>query len=97
MKVHEPRMQTAVLIAGTAPVAPAELVRRAGAMMYCPEATFLDESQVQQLHAAGMAVVPWTVNDPADWEQLLAWGVDGVTTDYPDRLAAWFRQRGVPW
>ena len=97
LKLREPRLRTAILVAGTAPVAPEELARGAGAAMYCPEAAFLDELQVRQLHAAGIAVVPWTVNDAADWAALLAWGVDGITTDYPDRLAVWLRQRGVAW
>ena len=34
----------------------------------------------------GLEVVPWTVNDPADMERLIDWGVDGIITDYPDRL-----------
>ncbi len=28
----------------------------------------------------------WTVNDEQDMERLLYWGVDGIITDYPDRL-----------
>jgi len=40
-------------------------------------------------------VLPWTVNDPEHWLVLLGWGVDGITTDYPDRLARVLRERGV--
>ena len=83
-----PALRTAVLVAGTAPILPAQLAHDADATTYCPEFTFLDEVQVRQLHAAGVRVVPWTVNDAADLDRLLAWGVDGVTTDYPDRLAS---------
>jgi glycerophosphoryl diester phosphodiesterase len=95
IKEREPRLRTAVLIAGTAPVAPEELALRAGASIYCPDVNFLDEPQVRRLHAADIAVLPWTVNDPADWDRLLEWGVDGITTDYPDRLAAVLRERGT--
>lgn len=91
----EPRLPTAVLIAGTAPIAPARLARDAGACVYCPEADFLDEGQVRQCHAEGIRVVPWTVNNPDDWPRLLDWGVDGITTDYPDRLAEVLRKRGI--
>jgi glycerophosphoryl diester phosphodiesterase len=91
----EPRIRTAVLIAETAPVAPAELVRRAGAQTYCPDFRFLDPPQVQQLHAEGIGVIAWTVNSPPDWEQLLEWGVDGITTDYPDQLATLLAERGI--
>jgi len=97
IKQREPRLRTAVLIANAAPVAPEELVQRAGASIYGPDVNFLDELQVEQLHAAGIAVLPWTVNDPADWDRLLAWGVDGITTDYPDRLAAVLRGPGIPF
>ena len=73
------------------------MARAAGAHVYCPEAQFLDEAQVRQLQAAGLKVLPWTVNDEAGWERLLAWGVDGITTDFPDRLADLLRRRGVAW
>ncbi|HKJ00443.1 MAG TPA: glycerophosphodiester phosphodiesterase [bacterium] len=36
----------------------------------------------------GLPVLPWTVNDAAEMERLLALGVDGIITDRPDRLAA---------
>ncbi len=91
----EPGLSAAVLMAQTAPVDPAALVRSAGADTYCPDYRFLDAVQVRQCHAAGVRVLPWTVNDEADWLRLLDWGVDGITTDYPDRLARLLRSRGI--
>lgn len=82
----EPLLTGAVLVAGTAPQDPARLVRDADAQLYCPEFTFLDESQVRRLHAEQIRVLPWTVNDRADCRRLLAWGVDGITTDCPDSV-----------
>jgi len=35
----------------------------------------------------GLKVIPWTVNRPEDMKRLLELGVDGLITDYPDRLA----------
>ncbi|HEV2946356.1 MAG TPA: glycerophosphodiester phosphodiesterase family protein [Gemmataceae bacterium] len=93
----EPGLERAILIAGTAPVSPAELVLQAGAQVYCPEIDFLDELQVRQIHESGFKVIPWTVNDPGDWQKLLDWGVDGITTDFPDRLAAFLNSHGVPF
>lgn len=45
---------------------------------------------IQQLRNAcpGIRLVPWTVNTPADMQRLRALPVDGITTDYPDRLLA---------
>lgn len=34
----------------------------------------------------GLRIVPWTVNETADMQRLRQLGVDGITTDYPDRL-----------
>lgn len=91
----EPGLTTAVLVGATAPVDPVELARRAGAAVYGVDAEFLDADLVRGLHRAGVRVVPWTVNDPRDWDRLVGWGVDGITTDYPDRLARWLSERGI--
>ena len=55
----------------------------------------IDEEQVRTAHAAGVQVLPWTANDPAQWQHLLACKVDGITTDYPDQLAAYLRVAGI--
>ena len=34
----------------------------------------------------GMKVIPWTVNNAKDMQQLIDWNVDGIITDYPDIL-----------
>ncbi len=47
---------------------------------------FTTQELVDEAHAAGIAVIPWTVNDIATMDQLLSYGVDGLITDYPDRL-----------
>lgn len=45
---------------------------------------------VQQLRTAypTLKLVPWTVNLPQDMRRLIALRVDGITTDYPNRLIA---------
>jgi glycerophosphoryl diester phosphodiesterase len=91
----EPRIEGAILIAETALVDPAAVTRQAGAMAYCPNYFFLDAEQVRLAHAGGVRVIPWTINDAAVFERLWAWGVDGMATDYPDRLAAFLRSNQV--
>jgi len=91
----EPGLTGAVVIAETAPVAPAELVERADAQMYCPSYLFLDEAIVRQVRSAGALVLPWTVNQPEHWQRLIDWGVDGITTDVPNRLARYLSERGI--
>lgn len=46
----------------------------------------VDARMVDVAHAAGLKVHPWTVNDVAVMERLIALGVDGIITDYPERL-----------
>lgn len=87
----EPGLTGAVLIAETAPIDPAELVRQAEAHLYCPSYHALDQEQLRRLQGAGYRVQPWTVNEPEHWTRLLGWGVDGITTDFPDRLASRLR------
>jgi glycerophosphoryl diester phosphodiesterase len=93
----EPHVTGAVLITGTAPVDAVQVVRQADADIYCPDMEFLDEAQVRQCRVAGIRVLPWTVNDVADMRQLIDWGVDGITTDYPDRLGESLRQAGIEY
>lgn len=48
----------------------------------------LDHDTLNAVRAAGKHCNVWTCNDPRQMQQLLAAGVTGIITDYPDRLAA---------
>ena len=50
--------------------------------------------QVKAAHAAGMEVLPWTVNTPEEWERLVNAGVDGIISDDPAALIAWLKAKG---
>ena len=41
---------------------------------------------IKTAHEKNKRVDAWTVNEVEDMERLLAWGVDGILTDFPDRL-----------
>lgn len=56
----------------------------------------LDPASLGEARALGLRVVPWTVNDPADMQRLLDWGVDGLITDHPERLRERMAARGMP-
>jgi glycerophosphoryl diester phosphodiesterase len=42
---------------------------------------------IREAHAKNIAVHVWTVDEEPDMRRLLDWGVDGIVTDRPDRLA----------
>lgn len=52
-----------------------------------PYFEMVDEDLLADAHASGMRVIPWTVNEPEAMERLIALGVDGLITDYPNRIA----------
>lgn len=72
------------------------LVKAAGGKAWSPNAGALTEALVREAQALGLQVLPWTVNDPQLMERLVGWGVDGIITDYPDRLRAVLARRGKP-
>jgi hypothetical protein len=49
--------------------------------------TLLSAETVAALRERTGMIVAWTVNDPGRARRLLGWGVDGITTDRPDRIA----------
>lgn len=72
-----------------------KLVQALGAKTWSPHARDLTPALVIEAHALGLAVVPWTVNDPKDMERAIAAGVDGLITDYPDRLRNVLQSKGI--
>jgi len=52
--------------------------------IYSPDYELVDEELIHAAHARNIQVIPWTVNDADTMRKLLAWGVDGLITDYPD-------------
>lgn len=52
---------------------------------YGPVFTIIDPNMIAYCHSIGVRVFGWSVNEFADMEKLLAMGIDGLITDYPDR------------
>ena len=72
-----------------------KLVKAAGCAVWSPHALDLAPPAVAEAHALSLTVVPWTVNDAADMETLIGFGVDGIITDRPDRLLSVLAARGL--
>jgi len=69
------------------------LVAAAGGDIWSPYYRELDGEQLQTAKALGLEVIVWTVNEASDMRRLIDLGVDGIITDYPDRLREVARQR----
>lgn len=54
--------------------------------VYAPYHLPLRPETVAEMHELGVEVIPWTVNDRTRMSTLIRWGVDGLISDYPDRL-----------
>ncbi|HLW98839.1 MAG TPA: glycerophosphodiester phosphodiesterase family protein [Candidatus Acidoferrales bacterium] len=59
-----------------------------GARQLLPKADAITPELVATAKGQGLGVVAWTVNEPTEMRALMAMGVDGIITDYPDRLKA---------
>jgi glycerophosphoryl diester phosphodiesterase len=57
---------------------------------------FVTAELVDEAHAHGIRVVPYTVDDPATIAAFVQLGVDGLITNYPDRTRAVLAGLGVP-
>ncbi len=89
-----PGLRTAALVEGASPD-PVALLDQSGASSYNPDLETLTEAAVQAVRASGRDVFVWTVNEEADMERLIDWGVSGIFTDFPDRLFRVLREAPV--
>lgn len=71
------------------------LVKAAGCAAWSPFFRDLTDAALIEARSLGLRIVAWTVNDPADMAALLDRGVDGLITDYPDRLREVMAARGM--
>ena len=64
---------------------------RLGCVAWHPFHALVTPRRVARAHAAGLAVHAWSVDDAARARRLGAWGVDGIFTNDPARLASALR------
>ena len=71
------------------------VVQAAGCSIWSPFWRNIDAASVREAQALGLKVLPWTVNAPADMAAVIALGVDGLITDYPDRAHKVLAEKGI--
>ena len=72
------------------------LVRAAGGTVWSPYFGDITAESVHEAQRLGLKVVVWTVNAPHDIARMMDYGVNGIISDYPDRLRHMAAERGWP-
>ncbi len=83
----EPTVMTGLLFEGQIE-APIERALEIGARQLVVRGDLVTPGIISDAHKKDVQVVCWTVNHPAHMRLLIAAGVDGMISDYPDRVLA---------
>lgn len=95
MKKRLPKVRTA-LLTGENHFDFVAAARGLGADILSPDSRWITRTDVIALHRAGVQVHPWTVDEDEGWARMLELGVDGIITDYPQRLSDYLKTRNQP-
>ena len=71
-------------------------IKAAGGATWSSYHKEVNVDSIKLAHELGLSVNVWTVNDPGRMRELIAMGVDGIITDYPDRLRQVLTELGMP-
>ena len=89
----EPRIRLSALL--TSPFSDwVDVAKETGAVIISPERRITWKKKVKSAHKAGLQVVPWTANEPKQWDDLIDKGVDAIITDDPAALIEHLRKKG---
>jgi glycerophosphoryl diester phosphodiesterase len=71
----------------------AVIAREAQAGIVSPNFNLVTPEKVAAAHAAGIQVVPWTVNAPREWDLMIAARVDAIISDDPAAALEYLKRR----
>ena len=72
-----------------------QMIKAAGGAVWSPYFGEVTLETMREAQQAGLKVVVWTVNESRDIERMIDFGVDGIISDYPDRLRRIAAERGL--
>lgn len=86
LRQHYPSMATALLIEEGDERSIDTQLKTLGftPSIYSPHYSLATPATIQTCHQRGMKIIPWTVNDLTTMQTLVANGVDGLISDYPN-------------
>ena len=70
-------------------------VAAAGGKIWSPNYQDLTQAKLETARARGLKVVVWTVNETTDIVRMLEMRLEGIISDYPDRVMAELKRRRV--
>ncbi|HEV2671189.1 MAG TPA: glycerophosphodiester phosphodiesterase [Gemmatimonadales bacterium] len=73
------------ILSEVATQSPQQTLEDAGAKTLWQERATIDAALVEAVHGLGASIIAWTVDNPADMEGFMRWGVDGICTNHPER------------
>ncbi|HMP02602.1 MAG TPA: glycerophosphodiester phosphodiesterase family protein [Gemmatales bacterium] len=82
----EPKLALAALLDRRPAPGLIDRLAQTKATIYSPNHVHLTEALVAEVRGSGRRVIPYTINEVARMELLLDWEVNGLITDFPDRL-----------
>tara|TARA_R110002167_G_scaffold24608_9_gene86280 strand:+ start:2078 stop:2770 length:693 start_codon:yes stop_codon:yes gene_type:complete len=85
MRRINPEVAIAVLT-GEDPIAAIPIAKKLKAVAINPNFKTLNLEVANQIREAGFKIYTWTVNDPKDIELAKRWAVDGIITNFPERV-----------
>ncbi|MGV8969042.1 MAG: glycerophosphodiester phosphodiesterase [Microbacteriaceae bacterium] len=83
-----------VIIRRMLPADPVGLAQFYGAIAILTSPASLEENPeaVTDMHAAGLGLLLYTLNNEEKWSEAIGWGVDGIITDKPSSLDRWLAE-----
>ena len=72
------------------------LVAAAGCAVWSPLFRDIKPNDLAEKKSLGLKLIPWTVNEKPDMTRLIGLGVDGIITDYPNRLREVMAGKDMP-
>jgi len=72
------------------------MIKAAGGKIWSPYHRPITAQKIRHAHELGLKVKVWTVDKPKRMKALIGMGVDGIITDYPDRLRKVLKKLGMP-
>jgi glycerophosphoryl diester phosphodiesterase len=87
--LFEPGIVQALLLKSGFSYGREKIIQRAleaDADIISPHFFYVNRKFIRRCHGLGKKVIPWVLNDEKMMAVFLDWGVDGIISDYPDRL-----------